>query len=86
MDLETGKAELAKLGIFPSVKVVSADPVRRRGALIGTIKNPSVSGVVRERAVAELKELIKRYPELDKLSITVVTEDSTVTETDNLTV
>ena len=76
MDLEQGKSELAKMGIFPSIRLVTADPVRRRGALIGTIKNPGVSSSVRARAVEELKNLIRRHPELDKMRVTIVTEAS----------
>lgn len=67
--LAEGIAALHKLGIRPKIKTVSANPIRRRGALIGTIRNPTVSDGVRASALAELEALLKAYPELNKTDL-----------------
>lgn len=63
-NLDEGIKALEKMGIFPKIRVVSADPVRRKGALIGTIRNPVVSEAVRDEAIRELETLKKQHPEL----------------------
>jgi hypothetical protein len=79
--LTEGIAALHKLGIRPKIKTVSANPIRRRGALIGTIRNPTVSEGVRASAMAELEALLKAYPELNKIALSeAITPEPTEAE------
>ncbi len=79
--LEEGIAALHKLGIRPKIKTVSANPIRRRGALIGTIRNPTVSEGVRSSALVELEALLKAYPELNKIALSeAITPEPTEAE------